>query len=113
MLATTLAPSGDHAKSSLPPNGLDGASPSMVALSADAPLTGPALAAGNGATNRVLRRPSFQVSQWRTNSESKTLPLALASLLSLSFFPVQARAEAHAWNTPALNSTRSSCGDTW
>ncbi len=85
----------------------------MVALSAEAPLTAPALAAGSGATNRVLRRPSFQVSQWRTNSESKTLPLALAPATSFSFFSVQARSEAQAWNTPALNSTRSSCGDTW
>jgi hypothetical protein len=41
------------------------------------------------------------------------LAAGLGAATSLSFFSVQARSEAQAWNTPALNSTRSSCGDTW
>ncbi|MNV63556.1 hypothetical protein D3C71_1561570 [compost metagenome] len=113
MEATTVLPSGAQAKSSLPPNGLDGASPSRVALIAEAPFTGAALAAGSGATNRVLRRPSFQVSQWRTNNWSNTSPVFLRALCASSFLLVQARSEPQAWNTPLLKATRSPCGETW
>ncbi len=112
MLATTDFPSGDHTKSSLPPNGLDGASPARPALIAVAVLPAAAPVAGSGATNRVLRRPSAQVSQWRTNMLSNTTPLLLDFSRSFSRVAVHARSEPQSWNAPALNSTRSSCGET-
>ena len=68
-LLATL-PSGDQVYSSAPPNGLDGASPSIVSVSEVAVAAGLALPSGSAATKRRLRRPSAQVSQWRTNRPS-------------------------------------------
>jgi len=68
---TTPQLSGVNVNSSVPPNGLLGASASMPAIrSTGSP---PAF----GITNRWLRRPSVQVSQCRTNRRSQILPVTL------------------------------------
>ncbi len=61
-------PSGGNDDYTWSPDG--GSVVASVALIAEAPTTAFAPAAGSSATNKVLRRPSFQVSQCRTNSWS-------------------------------------------
>src|SRR5687767_5443251 len=69
-------PSGLKRYSSRSPNGFDGTSPSSVPdRLTGVPLTRPV--ASSGAENSTPLRPSAQVSQWRTNMRSKTLPVAL------------------------------------
>ena len=62
---TTSWPSGVKVNSSGPPQGFDGVSASMQCHHVDR-RDFPA----EGITNRCERRPSLQVSQWRTKSRS-------------------------------------------
>src|SRR6266850_447764 len=78
-------PSGDQANSSCPPNG-------FVGLSASAPfMTSTGSPPLSGQTKRWLRLPSFQASQCRIISLSKTRAFTGLSLLSLSRFAVHGR----------------------
>src|SRR5882724_2450290 len=91
----TVLPSGENVYSLSSPNGLEGMSPSMPRLSrvgsAEMFPSGVNLAMYN-----CERRPSDQVSQWRTNSLSYTLPLALLAALASRRCLVQARFEQSA-----------------
>src|SRR3546814_810425 len=100
----------------LPIYGLDGTSPGTSAPTSVASPTAVAFAAGRSATNTRFMRPSLQVSQWRMNMRSKTMPVALLFSASSSFAFVHASTPCPApalqsGNSPALNATRLPSGE--
>src|SRR5690606_31055866 len=108
----TVLPSAENAYSLASPNGLEGMSPSMPRLRR---CNLPGLpAASRSAMNNCERRPSDQVSQWRTNNLSYSTPLAFSASRASSLPRVHASTSAspeHSGNTSIDTSTCSPSGD--
>src|SRR5579885_3860546 len=108
----TVLPSGENAYSASSPNGFDGMSPSMPLLNRRGRFRNdwPGAASSMSTMYNCERRPSAQLSQWRTNSLSYNRPLAFSPMSATGGLVVHS-CSAHSGNTSIDSSTRLPSGD--